>query len=222
MKLNDENVKGKAGQKGNDHDEKPAERAMAPSRFSKMKGLIASLAVLGTLASQACSGEETSNTPNVPATDGGCTLDGGCTSDGGHDAGVGGDAGHDSGVGGEAGYDAGVGGDAGHDSGVGGEAGADAGPVVCAEATTGYYSGMIYAGSPMNVGGYVWEYAGIDASGNILLNVSCGGNVVETAYPFPEDVATLLVITNDGKKATVTPHSGNTNGTKVTIEVQNL
>ena len=136
------------------HDEAPGQHEQSGfSRFSRMKGLIASLAVVGTLGlgHTGCGSNDATEIPGIPAN---CGMDGGeCTDagdagpvdagpdsgeggtggDGGHldagDGGMGGmDASHDGGTGGEGGMDAGPV-DAGPDSGEGGMGGADAGPV---------------------------------------------------------------------------------------------
>jgi hypothetical protein len=72
------------------------------------------------------------------------------------------------------------------------------------------------------VGGYVFEYLGVDGSGNALFNISCGGNVVEASYAFPEDVKTTLTVALDGKTIEVTPHYCTATVVAVGIDVKNL
>jgi len=104
-------------------------------------------------------------------------------------------------------------------AGSGGSAGS--GPVACAEATTGDYSGLIQVGNPRNVGNYIFDYLGVNAGGDALMDISCGGMPRYGNHAFPEDVVTTLDVTIDGKKLVVTPHSNGATQTDITISVQN-
>ncbi|MFH0884392.1 MAG: hypothetical protein V1861_01655, partial [Candidatus Micrarchaeota archaeon] len=112
--------------------------------------------------------------------------------DGGPDADV--DADVDAGPDADGGVDAGPDADAGLD---GGEV--DAGPVGCAVATTGSFDSVINSGTPVSVGGYVFEYVGQNASGDTLLDITCGGNPVQTAYACPIEVLTTINVPADGR-----------------------
>lgn len=169
--------------------------------------------------------------------DAGPVEDGGVGEDGGaNDAGPDADAGPDIDGGGlDAGVDEDAGAlDGGEDAGpADGGGGFDAGPmedggvedggaIVCAEAATGVFSGLIFTGTPQAVGGYVFDYLGPNPSGDALMSITCGGAAVATAYAFPEDVATPLEVTADGKRIIVTPHSLDATKTNIHISVANL
>lgn len=93
---------------------------------------------------------------------------------------------------------------------------------VCAEATLGYFSGMMFSGSPQTIGGYVFEYLGESPSGDALIDISCGGLSVVSSHAFPEDIQTVLVDAGNNKSIRVTPHSLAADRTKITIEIENL
>jgi hypothetical protein len=165
-------------------------------------------------------------------TGGSAGIDGGQAGDTATD--TGGSAGTDTGFGGTdtggATYD---GGSAGIDGGQAGdtatEGGSDTGPQVCQQATTGHYSGLINKDSvaqdggvvdgSVNVGGYKIEYLG-KSKFDAKFRVSCGG-VVDAAEVSVTLGQTATVVTDEGKKITITPISAGDSVVNATVDVTN-
>ncbi|MBI5046915.1 hypothetical protein HZC07_04265 [Candidatus Micrarchaeota archaeon] len=228
---------------GHETDSKPGHESVF-SRFRGMKGLIASLAVVGTLGlgHAGCGTYDIPGIPPIPS--GHDSGEGGASQDAGPDARedaneAGMDAGHDGGTGGEGGMDAGPV-DAGPDSGEGGMGGADAGPVdagpvdsgpidsgpvdsgpvTCGVATTGNWTGLIPLSGSHTVGGYVFNYishSGLDAT----LDITCGGNVTQNGLVCPAGVDTILDVPADGKRITVHNTGAGNASANVHITVEN-
>lgn len=216
-------------------DEKANEKSeqKKPSRFSKMKGLVASLMVAGTIITAAnCGSEDETLPPSIPecTEDAGCGVDGG-VSDGGADSGPvvdGGDGGGPVVDGGDGGYDAGPDVDAG-DGGDGGgpviqeDGGTDAGPVACVTASTGSFNDILPLSTPTLVGGYVFVYEGETGAGDARVSISCGGAAVGTGpYTCPEDAETTIDLPVDGKRITLYPKSCSPGATNIEISVADL
>jgi len=106
------------------------------------------------------------------------------------------------------------------------DSGPDAVSPVCAEATTGTFSGMIMAGTPQTVGGYVFEYLGVvTPDGGVRsapFKISCGGSVVTPDLVCPLGVTTEYDVVADGKKITVKPTYASQMASYVDIDVSDL
>jgi hypothetical protein len=212
----------------NEQKEGPAdEKKGFFSRFSKMKCLVAGLALTTAIAgAHGCASDKTDEIPPVPdaAVDAGPDSDSQTDADTSTDTGTETDTGTDTGTETDTGTDTGTdsGLDGGMDSGPDTDSGVDAGPVACAEATTGTFDSTIFAGATETVGGYVFGYTGTDGSGNAVFSIACGGSVVEASYAFPVGEKTTLNIELDGKKIEVTPHIATSTVVSVGIAVKNL
>jgi len=101
----------------------------------------------------------------------------------------------------------------------------DAYTSACTQATTGTYSGMITAGTPKTVGGYVFEYLGaVTQDGGVRsadIKISCGGSVVTPDLTCPLGTDTVEHVTADHKKITVNPLYASQMASYVTITVAN-
>ncbi|MFH0884076.1 MAG: hypothetical protein V1861_00005 [Candidatus Micrarchaeota archaeon] len=100
------------------------------------------------------------------------------------------------------------------------DGGPDAGitPTECRGTAVDSFNSVINASTPVNVGNYVFEYAGTNASGDTLLNITCGGGVVGMGIAFPIGVL-IAVPTLDGKVIEVTSNHNAPTWTHCTIDV---
>jgi hypothetical protein len=214
----------------NEQKEGPGEEKKGISRWARMKGLVAGLAIVATfgLGHAACS-EDSANPPPIPdsgldagdtdtVTDSGTDTDTGTDSDTTTDSGTDTDTVTDSDT--DTTTDTDTGTDTGTDTEVDG--GTDAGPVACTEASTGEFSDVMNLGVPQEVGGYVFVYTGQNSSGDALIDITCGGNAVETGYVCPVYTKTTLEVTIDGKKIEITPHQTNPAWSDIRVDVMNL
>ncbi len=113
--------------------------------------------------------------------------------------------------------------DGGPDSGPdGGPDGGVITPVACLDTEIDSYNSVINDFSPVNVGNYVFAYAGTNAGGETLLNITCGsGGAVSSGLAFP--VGTLTAVpTLDGMVIEVTPNHNAPTWTHVTIDIVGL
>lgn len=183
-------------------DEKTSGRKTLMSRFRRMKGLVAGLALVTGMSLAAAQGCGSDDNGVVPLPD--ASLDAGPDSDTNTDGGDGGgptDAGPDtdSGPDVDAGdLDSGL--DGGEtDSGTG-DGGSDAGPATCSGATTGGVLGTpFYPGIPVTVGGYAITVTG-ESSDGVYVDIDCGSDSASVAVGFncPEQTNVTIPVTADG------------------------
>ncbi|MBU0527693.1 hypothetical protein KKE92_04385 [Candidatus Micrarchaeota archaeon] len=198
---------GKEGAEGN----VPKKRTV----FSRMKVLVASLAVATTfgLATEACSGSD-ENPPPLP-------VDGSVVDGGDLDADTDTDADTDSGTDTDSGPDV--------DSGIvdGGETDSgpdvdggdtDSGTVVCDPSEDSVGSETLLPGESVIVGGYEVTYNGQSSNGADI-TVSCGGTVVDSNVDCHMYQVTEIPDTGNSMQVEVEVHSaGNVSG-RISVEV---
>lgn len=92
----------------------------------------------------------------------------------------------------------------------------------CPQVSTGTYSGMIYPGNPKLVGGYTFDYKGIDAATDALFDISCGASAVFIGMAFPQNLMTPIEIPAHSRRIRMTPQSANATQVKINIVVENL
>ncbi len=90
----------------------------------------------------------------------------------------------------------------------------------CATSATGIFFDQIFAGSPVAVGGYTFDYKGLDKSGNALFDISCGSSPLASGMAFPVYTKSTIQVPADGKKIEVTPYTSTSGWTDVKIEVK--
>jgi hypothetical protein len=159
-----------------------------------------------------------------PDADADTDLDGGMDADADTDLDGGPDADADTDL--DGGPDADTDLDGGMDGDVDVDAGdADAGPVVCAATSDETITGtLIYTGSPVNVGGYIFENMGESGSG-ILMNIGCvdDDSSLETDVYVEEGGAdTVIDRPSDGMRITLRNLSSGPTVANMTIMVESL
>ncbi len=102
---------------------------------------------------------------------------------------------------------------------------ADAGPVVCAATFEETQTGIsVYAGTPVNIGGYIFEYTGESGAG-ILVDIGCvdDSSPLETGVYVEEGGAdTVIDRPTDGKRITLRNIASDSFVANMTIIVENL
>ncbi len=89
----------------------------------------------------------------------------------------------------------------------------------CLNTSTGTFYDVLYLGSPQVVGGYKFDYKGLDSSSKVLLDISCGASLLFKAKAFPPNQKTTLPMPADGLKIDVTPHTSASGWVDISIVV---